>query len=415
MDNEKNKSPLAQRFDGFAPGKLPSFDTFQAKRQHKRRFLWIFLASVPLIILMFWAGLQYFNQSVQEKTASTYHPHVDLGEVEEFEFDQNERNTTGTEVGDEEKIQIPNPVTQTPRSYTATEGTNLIQSSSPVERELYTPMENVSEGLCKALGLPFSFFIWKSDELPYIQVSPLLKQNGLLKQPRRPFVTISGGFNLADPLLDMPQNSEKYVHPDFEKIYNNTKVSALGMMSEFSIYIPVYKRIWVGAGLGITGNQLGGTYRFELDSVPIYDIDNTIAGFLVYPDGSASKKVDLGSASRSYQYVSVPISVGYFLDKPRFELHAEIGLNLSYMISASGNSLDAFNLKQVVPLKQVLNPEYVSGFGRLTLYKPISKSTSIGLGLSQTIQLNNFYLVDHLRAFNVVSQLNISTKINLHQ
>ncbi|MBO6516605.1 MAG: hypothetical protein JJ975_08640 [Bacteroidia bacterium] len=236
----------------------------------------------------------------------------------------------------------------------------------------------------------------------------------LISKPvRMPFLVFNSGASRAHTQLNMMAGSGRYIHPEFEEIYYGTQVSEVSAVFTTSVNIPIAKHFWFGGGLGFTGNRLSGLYRYILDSVPVYDLDNTIGGYLVYPDGSPLRNVDLGSAERSYSFIQVPVSLTYVAESKNYELHVGVGADFSYLIEAKGNSLDAFNLKEVLPLNTIINPQYASFQTNVTGFRKVNSLTSIGLGIGYGQQLNKLYDASHYRIANRAFQINLVTKFNL--
>lgn len=406
MVNEQHITPLAKRFGGYEPpAAIPVFDEILKRQGKQLKRKYILFLSIPVVLGL--VGL-IFHYSTSSITSSS---------------DELILNTTatGAKPGSMESGSIPTPSlkpnVQTLASTEPSSTGHIKQTSySPTPSEIRTP--DITRN-------PFSHSMFS---IAPIHLLSLSKNNTIqleetpsipipFKSPitvtKRPFVCLNTGVNVANTRLKMGVDALQYIHPDFERIYNATQENQVSWIISSAIHKPIIGNLWFGAGLGIVSNKISGYYRYTLDSVPVYDLDNTIGGFVVYPDTSRFRNVDLGSAKRTYSFVQLPLSLSYIHYTPKFAVHLGAGAELSYLIQSKGVVIDAFNLKQTLALQDVIHPMYASFQTNIAVFRKVSPVMELGLGMRYTQQLNTLYGSDHYSVVNRTIDVQFISKFNL--
>jgi hypothetical protein len=228
-----------------------------------------------------------------------------------------------------------------------------------------------------------------------------------------PSVTLSIGPHIATNKLLLGNEADKYIHPDFKKVLDNTVQSDVGISASLYYSRPIYKGLSIYGGLGFVNNKLRGSYTFSLDSVPVYDIDNTIAGFVQLADNSPLRNIDLGSSAQQFGFISIPIGLSYTFLRPKYSFEVSAGAEFAFLTGAKGNILNELNITEVNKLKDIINPTYNSFNGKIAAYRSISALLSAGVSTGYTLQSNSLYTGTQYRIKNTAFDLQATLRFNL--
>jgi|GEM_PF-7005351 len=430
--HENKKTPLARKLEGYTPSsELASFETFEAKKSKKWRGILF-----PFITLGLIAAAAFFIYNSQTSMESIYTPRETAADIALKQNQLTENNKIQNETLENISNHSPsstknlNPTNKRSMAVQTFKQSRLLDSEDKGSDAIaLTPANgkpsNDSTNPTRTLDSKYRpTFLLNSQLLntisfPQVSNGSEKYQNITVntKSPKPKFYYPSFSFNIgphyAKNRLVLDPKASEYIHPDFEKILQQTVHSDLGISAQLTYTKPIYKGFSVYIGLGYSGNKLNGSYAFSLDSVPVYDIDNTIAGFIQLDDNSPLRNIDLGSAAQQYGFVNIPIGITYTYAPSRYSLDVSAGTDFAYLIGAKGNILDALNLAEASKLKDVINPRYLSFNSRIAVYRKVNPLFDIGLSAGYNVQTNSLYDQTHYQIKNTAFDLQAVLKYNL--
>lgn len=413
---KKTKTPLARKIEGYSPSSdFAKFEAFEARKSRKKLvWFWPILA-VSLIILGL-SSLFELNHESQKSTSNTNipqtltpnHPDTKTSDGPITSQDLIEQSTNSQPL-------IENLNNQKAKAYAKTEHPTKHDSGIQPSEEILnsSPIHFAKLVLQRKSVEAFAYRINGANAIlplnEFIPMTPEKRSN----PPFSPSWIVSIGPNLASNRLVLAADASDYIHPDFAKILNNTVHSDVGLSINITYSKPIYKGLSVYTGLGFTGNKLTGYYKFSLDSIPVFDIDNTIAGFVQLASTSPLRNMDLGSANQSFNFITLPIGLSYSTTLKKYLFDAAIGTDLSYLTNARGNILDGQIITESRKLTDVINPKYASLHTRISVFRNVSETISGGLTFGYSLQTNSLYNQPHYTIKNSAAEIHAVIKFNL--
>ncbi|PCJ65186.1 MAG: hypothetical protein COA58_09995 [Bacteroidetes bacterium] len=433
--HKNEKTPLARKLEGYTPtSNFSSFEAFEKQNKKKRR--WIIL---PFLGLLAFIAVAIVFRNNKPNLTSTYSPrlHNTAFSSDTEETTQNSNTSSG-----HENYQVNRTNHITDQGNSRTEKTKpsplktLLNAPSlifPLHKDATTSaISSTPEGTITDLSLRSQlkknypslklqyqdlkepFYSFKARPLVPREIrSKIAKLQVAHPSFYDPFLTISVGPHFAQNKLILANDAHQYLHPDFEKILNQTVHTDVGVTAQLIYSKPIYKKLSVYIGLGYTSNRLQGQYKFSLDSVPVYDIDNTIAGFIQLPENSPLRNIDLGSSAQQFGFINVPIGLSYSFIRPQYSFDISLGTDFAYLIGAKGNILDALNLAEPEKLKDVINPKYNSIHTKIGVYRKLTPLLTGGIQTGYSLQSNSLYDRSQYRIKNTAFDLQAVLHFNL--
>ena len=416
--DKSSVSALARKLEGYRPSsKFESFEAFeQEKRKRKWGFLWAHLGLGTLLIA---AITLYMNPKVvtggqetipanalssqkmvhepaiaiagADSSASAMDSLVNTGGSASFPAENEDglRNSTNGE-----PIAFVEPTSSFPANNSASEQSLDFQYDLKQEAMLGRILENIlnwSPSEFELLG------DYRGKVEPISEDSTVKNLRGSReeatdsKAPLDPSMSILAGPRMAQNRLGFSADASSYIHPDFQRIFESSVHQDIDLSVQFVYNRPVYKGLSFNIGLGYAANRVNGRYEFSIDSVPVYDIDNTIAGFVRLGDTSELRNQDLGTALQEYAFVNIPLGISYSYQYRKYLFDVAVGTDLAWLAKVTGNTLDGFNILQTRPLKDVINPKYMSYNSRFSIFREVQKGVSLGLSAGYGYQANPLY------------------------
>lgn len=432
---KKTKSPLARKVEGHKA--TPDFGSFEAfeTRKNKKRKLFI----IPFIILLLAAGyFLIYNSENLKSTAPTLTIQTDGSDTQD-NTTQNKPNDPASPLPKQEnKSSIINNAENEfhnndrpalDRSFTKA----VLIPTDPKKEEVLEKHENQLISIlghkepkqfayqAKALdphvlarSIPLELF---SDQQGFSNLSVAKHTFSDLKLnlPKEYFssITFTSGAHYAKNRLLLADEADRYIHPDFAQILDKVVHSDLGFAAQIVYSKPLVRGLSVYAGLGFTKNRLTGEYKFTIDSFPVYDLDNTIAGFIQIPENSPLRNIDLGTAAQGYSFINIPLGVSYDFQIPKYTFQVSAGTEFSLLTGASGRVLSALNLSEAQELKEIINPKYTSLNTRLSIYRAITSRSDVGLSAAYNLQTNALYDQSQYQIKNSATEIQLILKYKL--
>ncbi len=415
----KTKTPLARKIEGYSPSSdFANFEAFEARKSRKKLvWLWPILA-VFLITLGLWT-MQELNPKSENNVSVPKSP-----TPREQKTKSNDLTTSKNSISSQDLIEQQTNSKQKPTNlHSQTAKVNNATKQSNNQSSVLLPLDELPNSSSKQ----FLKLLLKSKAIGSFEYNtfglsvPRAKEDELIKMRLNkpsssrfsPSWMISIGPNLASNKLVLAPDANKYIHPDFEKILSNTVQSDVGLSLNITYSKPIYKGFSVYTGVGYTANKLTGYYKFKLDSVPVFDIDNSIAGFIQLANTSPLRNVDLGSANQSFNYITLPIGFSYSTTYKTYSFDAAIGTDLAYLTNARGNILDGKVITESRKLIDVINPKYTSFHTRFSVFRNLSETVQGGLTFGYSLQTNSLYNQPHYTIKNSAAEINAVIKFNL--
>lgn len=196
----------------------------------------------------------------------------------------------------------------------------------------------------------------------------------------RPMITVAYGIHSTGQTFSASRsNASEYVPAGL--LTENKKALRRSYESWFTIRYnqSILKRTTLSVGLGYIASGVRGTYQFEVDSFPVYDVDDKVAGYVHVND--SLKAVVNTSASRKYEYLRIPVGFRTnFGLRPRWTLRAGMDASLDILLNARGSILDERDISAIRDIKNTnLRPFNISWNLNTSVLYSVSSNWQLGL------------------------------------
>ncbi len=205
------------------------------------------------------------------------------------------------------------------------------------------------------------------------------------------------GSMISEQSVNLNTGADRYIHDAFPDVWNSTVNVAWSWNVQSRLHYDLTRNISMHTGLGLGESAVNGRYKFTLDSVPVYDLDKTIAGYVTVND-SARRNIDLGSASQRFNQLRIPLGMSYNSQFKGYTLRLHAGVEWTWAFNSQGNTLNAYNLLEANDIKTVLNPTGLNYYGGLEVTKPLFNGADIGLSFNQKTRVNSLHTAEHYNA-----------------
>ncbi len=423
MNDSPKKSPLANKLHGFnVPSSLNKFEEFEKRQAKKKRRLALKLLSIALVLVPVVYLLANQVERVGPLTNVKPIDAVDSTSVDStiltVEFNQDDNTSSVVSIGAEDltihktgtqipsqnidrrlETRMPSPSVEHNEGFESAYSVsnfNLIPAHTK-KTIPFRPHQSILPNLYPPLDLSDTSYLDdlfdSTDPSPTdsLNIEDNTTENISLKVDIPPTsnwtLRVSAGA-LISGQITKPTSSEsessQYVHYDFIDQLNQGQNKSVGYSFDVSLSYLGFKLMNLTTGFGIEryGNQ--GNYDFLLDSVPVYDIDNTIAGYL--PAGVSGPERVTGEAQQSYTYLQIPIGLQKTIfSTPRWRVGFEPGLNLGLLLTNSGSVLDEHDLSQIRNINQDDLVKFNIGYSLgMTIENQRPSGSALGLSTTYT-------------------------------
>jgi opacity protein-like surface antigen len=194
-------------------------------------------------------------------------------------------------------------------------------------------------------------------------------------------VTVSMGPTLSGQKLRAKSGANEYVHKNYGDYRSSSQKPTIGYEFNASVNYMFIKGLSFKSGVGFNQYNVGGKYDFQVDSIPVYDIDNTIAGYVGNRD-TVGQGFESFSARQSYTYVTIPFGLAYsFKATKKWSVLAEVGGEMNLLTSSSGRILNEEDVFSSQPISEtsVRRTNYSLNLG-LGVTRKVYKNFSLGVG-----------------------------------
>lgn len=408
------KSPLGKKFENYSPSSSrSSFEQFE-RRKRRAAFWWI----IPMaLILAFsvWGIDQYLNRTATAKKntelvkesskdiASTANQNIKSKKLESHETPIRDSIQENSALNTEDI-----PISILPAS--SSESNIAYQSSTPntppfsqtrVNTELILEHQNlITQDMdpvqLESIGLdgfgPFSMVIDSPEveaepKAVAMQTSKALWELGIAMGPRTSWQSI-------EPMGD----ADIFVHRRYAELRTTAQSPSTGFNLSFIVNYNGLNFSALRSGIFIDQLKFSEDYNFQIDSIPVYDLDNTIAGYIGVEDTSQNYSL-LNSSKQTYTYISLPIALSKKIPLgSKFELMVNPKISLNMLLSASGSTLNEADVLSTSELVKSNLNSFNLGYGLETgvLYK-INRRYKIGVSgyydrYTRPNEKNTYYL-----------------------
>ncbi|MBO6517733.1 MAG: hypothetical protein JJ975_14405 [Bacteroidia bacterium] len=192
--------------------------------------------------------------------------------------------------------------------------------------------------------------------------------------------------------------SSEYVHTDYLKQLHQAQSPSLGFQTNLFVSYKALKIGGIRSGLTITQFGNSGTYNFRLDSIPVYDLDNTIAG---YVPASDTMETIQGSSGQSFAYLGIPFGFQTSLWSGRnFQVLLTPSAQLEFLIDQKGSVLNELDLTDIKAInRNDLNLVNFSYSFELTCLKRLNDRMTLGGSLNFVQKVSPFNKLDYYRTY----------------
>ena len=362
------KNPLGKKFENFSlHSSKSSFDYFE-KRNKRKGVLWI----IPILLLAglsFWLLAGQFGKTIEENElvakSGTEITHNTDNEVNDYS------QVTEEHVQDKENDAITNSSVESTTEVVVNEDEPYKAEPIGIESESNTddvvvdaPISGISDETLNAnlayqkitlkpisevdFG-PFSILKLPKDSLDSIADKDKIY---VASTPSSPLweAGVSFGPKQSRQIISPADGAEKYIHKMYQEYREDAQSSAVGMNFSFIVNYNGFSLGSFRSGLIIDQLRFKENYMFEVDSVPVYDIDNRIAGYVALKDSTEDNSVE-ASTQQNYLYVSVPLAFSKKIDLgSQWQLMLNPSISFNMLFGAGGSVLDendVFSIKDI--------------------------------------------------------------------